>query len=61
MPKDIEAILEEMQLVPASFKRILEELVPVWTKHCEVLLAKGEREFCFVWRAKEDGLDSASG
>ncbi len=56
MPKDIEAILEEMELVPASFKRILEALVPEWTKRCEELLTKGEREFCFVWRAEEDGL-----
>ena len=56
MPKDIEAILEELELVPASFKRILEALVPAWTKHCEELLTKGEREFCFVWRAEEDGL-----
>ncbi len=56
MPKDIEAILEEMELVPASFKRILEALVPVWTKHCEELLTEGERDFCFVWDAKVDGL-----
>ena len=56
MPKDIEAILEEMELVPASAERILEALVPEWTKHCEGLLMKGEREFCFVWRAEEDGL-----
>jgi len=55
MPKDIEAILEEMELVPASFKRILEALVPVWTKRCEELLTKGERDFCFVWDAKSDG------
>ncbi len=56
MPKDIEDILEEMELVPASAERILEALVPEWTKHCEELLMKGEREFCFVWKAKEDGL-----
>jgi len=56
MPKDIEAILEELELVPASFKRILEALVPAWTKRCEELLTKGEREFCFVWDAKGDGL-----
>ncbi len=56
MPKDIEDMLEEMQLVPASAERILEALVPEWTKLCEELLIKGEREFCFVWKAKEDGL-----
>ena len=56
MPKDVEAILEEIELVPASFSRILEALVPEWTKRCEELLIKGEREFCFVWRAEEDGL-----
>ncbi len=56
MPKDIEAILEELELVPASFKRILEALVPAWTKRCEELLTKGERDFCFVWDAKVDGL-----
>ncbi len=55
MPKDIEAILEELELVPASFKRILEALVPAWTKRCEELLTKGERDFCFVWDAKSDG------
>ncbi len=56
MPKDIEDKLEEMGLVPASAERILEALVPEWTKHCEGLLMKGDREFCFVWRAEEDGL-----
>ena len=56
MPKDIEAILEEMELEAASFKRILEALVPAWSMRCEELLTKGEREFCFVWRAEEDGL-----
>ncbi len=56
MPKDIEAILEEMELVPASYKRILEALVPAWSMRCEELLTKGERDFCFVWRAEEDGL-----
>ncbi len=55
MPKDIEDKLEEKGLVPANWERILEALVPVWTKHCEELLTKGEREFCFVWRAEEDG------
>ncbi len=59
MPKDIEAILEEMELVPASFKRILEALVPAWTKRCEELLTKGERDFCFVWDAKGDGLSGS--
>jgi hypothetical protein len=52
MPND----LEEMELVPDSAERILGALVPAWTKRCEKLLIKGEREFCFVWRAKEDGL-----
>jgi len=56
MPKDIEAILEEMELVPASYKRILEALVPAWSMRCEEMLTKGERDFCFVWRAEEDGL-----
>ncbi len=56
MPKDIEAILEEMELEAASFKRILEALVPAWSMRCEGLLTRGEREFCFVWRAEEDGL-----
>ena len=45
-----------MELVPDSAERILEALVPEWTKRCEELLIKGEREFCFVWKAKEDGL-----
>ncbi len=52
MPND----LEEMELVPDSAERILGALVPAWTKRCEKLLIKGEREFCFVWKAKEDGL-----
>ena len=56
MPNDLEAILEETELVPASAERLLEAFVPEWTKRCEGLLIKGEREFCFVWRAKEDGL-----
>ncbi len=56
MPKDIEDMLEEMELVPASAERILEALVPEWTKRCEELLTKGERDFCFVWDAKGDGL-----
>ncbi len=56
MPKDIEDKLEEKGLVPANWERILEALVPEWTKHWEGLLMKGEREFCFVWRAEEDGL-----
>ena len=29
---DLEAILEEMELVPANWERILEALVPAWTK-----------------------------
>ncbi len=49
-------MLEEMELVPANAVRILEALVPEWTKRCEGLLIKGEREFCFVWKATEDGL-----
>ena len=49
-------MLEEMELVPANAVRILKALVPEWTKRCEGLLIKGEREFCFVWKAKEDGL-----
>ena len=56
MPKDIEDMLEEMELVPASAERILEALVPAWTKRCEGLLTAGERKFCFVWNAQEDGL-----
>jgi len=52
--------LEEMELVPANAVRILEALVPEWTKRCEELLIKGEREFCFVWKAKEDGLRGSS-
>jgi len=48
--------LEEMELVPANAVRILEALAPAWTKRCEGLLTAGEREFCFVWKAKEDGL-----
>jgi len=48
-----------MELIPANAVRILEELVPEWTKRCEGLLIKGEREFCFVWKAKEDGLRSS--
>ncbi len=56
MPKDIEDKLEEMGLVPANWARILEALVPAWTKRCEELLTKGERDFCFVWDAKVDGL-----
>ncbi len=59
MPKDIEAILEEIELVPASFKRLLEALVPAWTERCEELLTKGERDFCFVWDAKGDGLSGS--
>ncbi len=55
MPKDIEAILEEIELVPANWERILEALVPAWIKHCEPLLTKGERAFCLVWDAKSDG------
>ncbi len=47
--------MEEMELVPASAERILEALVPEWTKRCEELLTKGERDFCFVWDAKGDG------
>ena len=38
MPKDIEDKLEEMGLVPANWERILEALVPAWTKRCEELL-----------------------
>ncbi len=45
-----------MELVPANWERILEALVPEWTKRCEELLTKGERDFCFVWDAKVDGL-----
>ena len=48
--------MEEMELVPANAVRILEELAPAWTKRCEGLLTAGEREFCFVWNAQEDGL-----
>ncbi len=59
MPKDIEDKLEEMGLVPANWERILEALVPAWTKHCEELLTKGEREFCIVWDAKGDGLSGS--
>ena len=56
MPKDIEDKLEEMGLVPANWECILEALVPAWTKRCEELLTEGERDFCFVWDAKGDGL-----
>ena len=56
MSNDLEAILEEMELVPTSSERILEALVPAWTKRCEELLTKGERDFCFVWDAQGDGL-----
>ena len=45
-----------MELVPANWERILEALGPAWTKRCEKLLTKGERDFCFVWDAKVDGL-----
>ncbi len=45
-----------MELVPANWERILDALVPAWTKRCEELLTKGERDFCFVWDAKVDGL-----
>jgi len=45
-----------MELVPANWERILEAVVPAWTKRCEELLTKGERDFCFVWDAKVDGL-----
>ncbi len=45
-----------MELVPANWERILETLVPAWTERCEELLTEGEREFCFVWDAKVDGL-----
>ncbi len=45
-----------MELVPANWERILETLVPAWTKRCEELLTEGERDFCFVWDAKGDGL-----
>ncbi len=45
-----------MELVPANWERILEALVPAWTKRCEKLLTEGERDFCFVWDAKVDGL-----
>jgi len=45
-----------MELVPANWERILEAVVPAWTKRCEELLPKGERDFCFVWDAKVDGL-----
>ena len=48
--------MEEMELVPANAVRILEALAPAWTKRCEGLLTAGEREFCFVWNAQEDGL-----
>ncbi len=57
--KDIEDKLEEMGLVPANWERILEALVPAWTKRCEELLTKGERDFCFVWDAKGDGLSGS--
>ena len=49
-------MLEEMELVPANLERILEALVPAWTKQCEELLTKGERDFCFVCDAKVDDL-----
>ena len=45
-----------MELVPANCERILEALIPAWTKRCEKLLTEGERDFCFVWDAKVDGL-----
>ncbi len=45
-----------MELVPANWERILQALVPAWTERCEELLTEGEREFCFVWDAKVDGL-----
>ncbi len=48
-----------MELVPANWERILDALVPAWTKRCEKLLTKGERDFCFVWDAKVDGLRGA--
>ncbi len=47
--------MEEIELVPANWERILEALVPAWTKRCEELLTEGERDFCFVWDAKGDG------
>ena len=45
-----------MELVPANCERILEALGPAWIKRCEEQVTKGERDFCFVWDAKVDGL-----
>ncbi len=55
MKTELEAMLEETELVPANWERILEVLSPAWIKHSEPLLTEGERDFCFVWDAKSDG------
>ncbi len=56
MLTELETMLKETALVPANWERILEAVVPAWTKRCEEQVTKGERDFCFVWDAKEDGL-----
>ncbi len=56
MLTELETMLKETALVRANWKRILEALGPAWIKRCEEQVTKGERDFCFVWDAKGDGL-----
>ncbi len=56
MLTELETMLKETALVRANWERILEALGRAWIKRCEEQVTKGERDFCFVWDAKVDGL-----